>query len=280
MAIVSLSRPDAPEPLATPATTQHAQLCQLAQRWLMRPQSAGGHGCGFAITEGWGDGQGEHPDAIGWRRSPLDGGSILVEVKVSRPDFLADARKPHRAEPALGVGRYRYYLCPEGLIAPEELPPRWGLLYATGRRSVRAVLGPAAMLRHHRRGAPVRTPDGAIVGEYDAWHQACRDFAFEARNHDLETAMLVALLQRVGDPEAANLALRQSRGQVAHLIRELQEARERANSLGWKLFAAHRALEDAGLPFPDPTAAPALTAKPRATLAEAASGDDASDPTD
>lgn len=280
MAIVSLSRPDAPEALPTSTTTQHAQLCQLAQRWLMRPQSAGGHGCGFAITEGWGDGQGEHPDAIGWRRSPLDGGSILVEVKVSRPDFLADARKPHRAEPALGVGRYRYYLCPEGLIAPEELPPRWGLLYATGRRSVRAVLGPAAMLRHHRRGAPVTTPDGAIVGEYDAWHQACRDFAFEARNHDLETAMLVALLQRVGDPEAANLALRQSRGQVAHLIRELQDARERANSLGWKLFAAHRALEHAGLPIPDPTTAPALTAKSRATPAEAACGDDPSDPTD
>jgi hypothetical protein len=26
---------------------------------------------------------------------------------------------------------YRYYMCPSGLIMPDELPPKWGLLYVT-----------------------------------------------------------------------------------------------------------------------------------------------------
>jgi hypothetical protein len=229
------------------ANVEHAALTELGRRWLLRPNSAGGHGCAFAVTEGWGDAQGEHPDAIGWRRSPLDGGTILVEAKVSRADFLADSNKPHRRTPELGVGRYRYYLCPEGLIAPEELPPRWGLLYAGARGSVRAVAGAAAVLRHARRGASLTSPDGRVLYGYDAWCQACQDFAFSARNHDLETAMLVALLQRVGDPEAANRRVRELTTQVSYLARELQAARTTLDRQRWELVAARRALEDAGV---------------------------------
>ena len=31
--------------------------------------------------------------------------------------------------PEKGIGDYRYYLCPYGVIKTEELPPHWGLLY-------------------------------------------------------------------------------------------------------------------------------------------------------
>lgn len=67
----------------------------------------------------------EQPDAIGWR----DGGddSYLVECKASRPDFLVDQKKFHRQLP--GLGQFKYYMCPPGMIKPEELPPKWGLLY-------------------------------------------------------------------------------------------------------------------------------------------------------
>ena len=45
--------------------------------------------------------------------------------------FLADRSKPHRLNPEMGMGKYRYYICPTGLIKPEELPEKWGLIYVS-----------------------------------------------------------------------------------------------------------------------------------------------------
>ena len=55
----------------------------------------------------------------------------MIEVKVSRADFIADAKKPFRINPDQGIGASRYYCCPEGMIKPEELPNKWGLLWLT-----------------------------------------------------------------------------------------------------------------------------------------------------
>ena len=74
---------------------------------------------------------GEMPDAIGWKRACH---SVLVECKVSRPDFLADREKPFRRKPDLGVGSERFYLTPHGLVRPEEIPTGWGLLEFHNRR--------------------------------------------------------------------------------------------------------------------------------------------------
>ena len=68
---------------------------------------------------------GEQPDAIGWR----DGLSFLIECKVSRADFLADKKKSFRADPAKGMGDWRFYMCPPDIIQPEDLPEGWGLLW-------------------------------------------------------------------------------------------------------------------------------------------------------
>lgn len=54
--------------------------------------------------------------------------SFLIETKISRSDFLADFKKEHRKNGGL-IGNYRYYACPTGLIKPEELPEKWGLIY-------------------------------------------------------------------------------------------------------------------------------------------------------
>jgi hypothetical protein len=89
----------------------------------------------------------EIPDAIGWLRS---GVSLLIECKASRGDFLSDAVKPSRRsgkvgvpgspaptapEPEIkpprkteGLGAYRFYLTPSGLLRSDELPEGWGLL--------------------------------------------------------------------------------------------------------------------------------------------------------
>ncbi len=53
--------------------------------------------------------------------------SYMIETKISRADFLADFKKPHRVDG--GIGNYRYYACPEGLIKPDEVPDKWGLIW-------------------------------------------------------------------------------------------------------------------------------------------------------
>ena len=51
----------------------------------------------------------ENPDVIGWA---LGAGSILIECKLSRSDFIKDAAKIVRRNPRAGMGHRRYYLCP------------------------------------------------------------------------------------------------------------------------------------------------------------------------
>jgi hypothetical protein len=67
----------------------------------------------------------ETPDVFGWNYWT----TVLVEVKTSRADFMADAKKEFRQNPEQGVGERRYYCCPAGLILTDELPEKWGLLY-------------------------------------------------------------------------------------------------------------------------------------------------------
>jgi len=99
----------------------HEKLCAKAVAWLKRN--------GFPVSDKNVSGAGcrERVDAIGFRQQC----AVLVEVKVSRADFMADRRKPERAEG--GVGTYRFYLAPEGLLQVEELPAGWGLLEYKGR---------------------------------------------------------------------------------------------------------------------------------------------------
>jgi hypothetical protein len=70
----------------------------------------------------------ENPDVIGW--AP-EAGSVLIECKLSRADFLKDAAKPVRKNPRTGMGQRRYYLCPPEIIQVKDLPPKWGLLWAS-----------------------------------------------------------------------------------------------------------------------------------------------------
>lgn len=76
----------------------------------------------------------ERPDVYATNRES----STIIEVKTSHADFLADRKKYARSSAALAakqqMGNYRYYLCPEGVIKPEELPAGWGLLYWNGNK--------------------------------------------------------------------------------------------------------------------------------------------------
>ena len=54
--------------------------------------------------------------------------STVIECKVLRSDFLKDRNKPFRINQNSGMGDFRYYCAPKGLIKPEELPLNWGLI--------------------------------------------------------------------------------------------------------------------------------------------------------
>lgn len=102
----------------------HSELVCAGRRWLKR------QGCSVILHEPFRAGIPEQPDVIGWR----EGASMLLEAKASRADFLADAKKPWRIDPSRGVGDWRFYIAPVGLIAAAELPNRWGLLEVDGAK--------------------------------------------------------------------------------------------------------------------------------------------------
>lgn len=70
----------------------------------------------------------ENPDVIGWASGR---GSVLIECKLTRSDFFRDAKKAARKNPRTGMGQRRYYLCPQEVIQAQDLPSKWGLLWAT-----------------------------------------------------------------------------------------------------------------------------------------------------
>ncbi len=112
----------------------HKDLVEIAYRWVLKNGS-----CGVAFKELDAHGSSEIPDVIGF------GGwdhSVLIEVKVSRSDFLSDKNKSFRKSPSEGMGSQRMYCCPTGLISKEELPLGWGLLYVSPDGKCKAVHRP------------------------------------------------------------------------------------------------------------------------------------------
>ena len=84
---------------------KHAQLIERAVEWLRHT-----YRCGIILSEQY-CASGEVPDVIGWKGFCQ---SVLVECKVSRSDFLADANKPFRLKPEEGLGSQRFYMAPAG----------------------------------------------------------------------------------------------------------------------------------------------------------------------
>lgn len=67
------------------------------------------------------------PDVMGFQMYS----SFMIEVKISRSDFLADKRKKHAGDV---IANRNYYLVPTGLIAPEDIKNGYGLIYAPNNR--------------------------------------------------------------------------------------------------------------------------------------------------
>lgn len=94
----------------------HKELVEKAYRWILKN---GGMTVAFKELYSMAS---EIPDVIGFNSWE----STVIECKASRSDFLCDNKKSHRTN---GMGNWRFYCCPKGMIKKEELPEKWGLIY-------------------------------------------------------------------------------------------------------------------------------------------------------
>ena len=132
----------------------HSELCRAVAERLGRAR-----GTMVTLYEYQGYATSEFPDVL-----MFNGSTVLYEIKTSRSDFFADAKKEVRikwrpkvefyhprypdmnkfAAQALPpelyyiqrphLGSLRFFVCEPGLIAREEVPEGWGLLWFKGGR--------------------------------------------------------------------------------------------------------------------------------------------------
>lgn len=220
----------------------HAQYCDKAVRWLKLPIGQLGPGCNFAISESTGSYNGEIADAFGMRSIGLEQHSVVVEVKMSLADFRADAAKPHRNGTTVGMGLFRYYMAPEGLVPQSELPPGWGLIEVNSRGKPIVRCGHVLQRPEERLG---------FKRDWSAWTHI--------HEKDREIALMVRLLDRISDPEALHKKLKAAKNEASKANREaerLQGELRHAQRQYWELK-----MEMDKIHGRDP-----LVAKPRAIL--------------
>lgn len=108
----------------------HNELVEIGYKWINKR-------CGFGFKE-LKTINDEIPDVIGF----ISGYSFLLEAKVSRSDFLSDKKKKFRQDPSLGMGNFRFFITPKGLIKIEDLPEMWGLIEVNDKLKARIVHNP------------------------------------------------------------------------------------------------------------------------------------------
>ena len=142
----------------------HNELVDLSHKFVLKNMS-----CGFSVKEMKTTCK-EIVDVLGfgaWNHS------ILLEIKTSFADFKRDAKKSFRINPAEGVGKYRFYVCPKNLIQVEDLPDNWGLIWEDNRK-LEIIFNPYC-----------RNPKGNIF-----------DGGFKEYNKDAERAIMYSALRR------------------------------------------------------------------------------------
>lgn len=141
----------------------HDTLVELARRFLFRK-------CPIVLTELCS--LDEQPDAIGWQ----DGLSTIIECKISTADFYADKRKVFRKHPYLGMGNFRYFLTPRGLLDNCTIPHGWGILETTGKQIVKKIM--ASHFNETNKIAEIRLMSSAIrrIGQAAPKGVSCKPY--------------------------------------------------------------------------------------------------------
>ncbi|EOZ8645446.1 hypothetical protein ACQWTT_001197 [Acinetobacter baumannii] len=195
----------------------HRELCEIGANWL---RSSNYHNCKSILIDG-GSFE-ERPDVIGFRYRRPPYGSVLLEAKISKSDFLNDKTKPHRQD-GKGMGKWRYYICPKGLILPEEIPPLWGLLYVSDAGRVKVI-----------KGVFETKNTGREISE------AYEKFQFPKYDLELESRLLAVNLQAMLYNEEEGLDLKELKKQRDKYLNKDMESTKEITDLKRKLSIAQQ----------------------------------------
>ena len=108
----------------------HSELVEIGYKWCLTK-------CAFAFKE-LVTLESEQPDIIGFNSN----GTFLLEAKTSRADFFADKKKMFRIHSFMGMGDWRFFICPIDLILIDELPKGWGLIEVNSIGKANTVFNP------------------------------------------------------------------------------------------------------------------------------------------
>lgn len=81
---------------------------------------------------------------------------IAFEVKRSRADFKKELEDPTKSEPTMRFATEFFFVCPTGIIKPEEVPDPYGLIYIGNEGATR--------IRKHAVKLPDNPPSWGLVG--------------------------------------------------------------------------------------------------------------------
>lgn len=199
------------------------------------------------------------------------------EIKVSREDWLRELHHPEKAEGTIALCDHFWLVTNPGVLHPNELPEKWGLLLTNGRRRHLAVekeapkLKPIApthefvvsMLRRIKAEADdnlhERYEDGKKKGEEDAGYMRERDEdeitralgrveSWEKRAEDFREAAGIDfwMIRREDFAFAGKIigALREGESGMKRLAAEIRRVEAVSNDLGGKLNDALAILND------------------------------------
>jgi DNA repair protein MmcB-like len=180
-------------------------------------------------------------DAWAMRRSWSQPTTYGYEIKVTRSDFVRD----DKWHAYLGLCSQFYFVCPDNLIQPQELPPEAGL-YWVSKTGARLWLKKKAQHRND-----VQVPESLfryilmcrskIVGEFlpkegpgAYWKRWLEDGAKDLAAGHLVGKSLRALVQKkIHEVEVENIRLKAEREAVDETVRDLK-------SFGFDPFAGYR----------------------------------------
>lgn len=205
----------------------HSDLVSLGARWARR------QGFPVVTTEIRAYGSREEPDVLAFRGQC----SMLIEAKTSRADFLADFKKPERQnDTGTGLGVYRLYLCPAELLAVEDIPKKWGLLWARGKR-IEAI----------------RMPLGNIWPNHSTAQRYPSNWALFAHvpDHSAERAVMYSIARRralTPTEEQYEAQLRQIRADQARVARRADALAEENRLLRLEIATASLTATEIALP--------------------------------
>ena len=66
----------------------------------------------------------------------------IIKVITTRMELNLDLERAYRKCPKYGIGEFRSYLCPNGLLNKEDIPKNWGLLWCDNKGKIIEILNP------------------------------------------------------------------------------------------------------------------------------------------